>query len=275
MKKTLVLLASLASGIALVLAMDLPRFAFEQVDAGGHSLRMYVCGTGNPTVVFETGGAPSSGGPLEVWEDVQPAVSQFTRTVSYDRAGCGLSEPGPKPRDARQVARELHTALQNADVPPPYLLVGHSFGGPLIRVFAAMYPEDVCGMVLIDPTQEEAIWWDRVHDTNYVQRFDAEGKDVEASLNEAHESRVPENMPVMLITAMGPRPFPNIMTEKDRRYFDELRKIWLQSHTDWVEKLPKGRHIITMDSSHGVPYEQPELIVQTIREMVAQRAQKP
>ena len=251
MKKFLVLLASLTSGVALVLAMDLPRFAFQWVDAGGHPLRMYICGSGNPTVVFESGGAPAGGAPLEMWEDVQPAVSKFTRTVSYDRAGSGLSAPGPKPRDARQAARDLHTALQNAHLPPPYLLVGHSFGGPLNRVFAAMYPDDVCGMVLVDPTQEEAIWWDRAHDTNYVQRFDAEGKDVEASLNEAHESRIPENIPVVLITAMGPRPFPNIMTEKDKRYFVELRKIWLQSHTDWVAKLPKGRHVITEDSSHG------------------------
>ncbi len=275
MKKILILLASLTSSVAVILAMDLPRFAFQHVDAGGHSLRMYICGSGSPTVVFETGGAPASGGPLEVWERIQPAVSQFVRTVSYDRAGCALSEPGPKPRDCRQVALELHTALQNAHVPPPYLLVGHSFGGPMNRVFAAMYPDDVFGMVLVDPTQEEAIWWDRAHDTNYVQRFDEEGKDIEASLNEAHESRVPENIPVVLITAMGPRVFPNIMTEKEHRDFVELRKIWLQSHADWVEKLPKGRHVITEDSGHGVPFEQPELIVQTIREMVGQGAKKP
>ena len=274
MKKILVPLASLASGAALVLAMDLPRFAFQWVYAGGHPLRMYISGSGNPTVVFETGGSPADGGPLEVWEKVQPAVSRFTRTVSYDRAGCGLSAPGPKPRDARQVARELHTALQNAHVPPPYLLVGHSFGGPLNRVFAAMYPDDVCGMVLVDPTQEEAIWWDRAHDTNYVARFDEDSKEIEAALNEAHESRVPENIPVVLITAMGPRALPDVFTEKDKRYFVEGKKVWLQSHTDWVGKLPKGRHIITYDSSHGVPYEQPELIVQTIREMVGEGPKK-
>ena len=272
MKKTLVILASLASGVALVLAMDLPRFACQRVDAGGHSLRMYICGSGNPTVVFETGGAPANGGPLEVWEKVQPAVSRFTRTVSYDRAGSALSEPGPKPRDARQVARELHIALQNARLPPPYLLVSHSFGGPLNRVFAAMYPEDVCGMVLVDPTQEEAIWWDRAHDTNYVERFDEQQRDADASLNEAHTSRVPENIPVTLITAMGPRAFRDILTEKEQRYFVELIKIWRQSHTEWVEKLPKGRHIITEDSTHDVPFEQPELIVQTIRDMVGQNA---
>src|SRR5215468_5122692 len=118
MKKTLPLLAIIISVIAVVLAVDPGRFAFDHVDVGGHQLRMLIRGRGSPTVVFETGGSGDSGGPLEAWERVQPAVSKFTRTVTYDRAGIGFSPPGPKPRDARQIARELHIALQNAHAPP-------------------------------------------------------------------------------------------------------------------------------------------------------------
>jgi pimeloyl-ACP methyl ester carboxylesterase len=107
-------------------------------------------GSGNPTVIFEAG----AGGPLEVWARIQPEVSKFTRTVSYDRAGNGLSKKGPTPRDGRHVATELHTALHNAHVPPPYSLVGHSLGGPYIRVFAGMYPDEVAGMVLVSRSRD-------------------------------------------------------------------------------------------------------------------------
>src|SRR3954453_11900818 len=114
MKKLFVTFALTVSCVSILLALDLGQLAFTRVDAGGHELRMLIAGQGSPTVVFETGGSAGTGGPLECWERVQPSVSKFARTISYDRAGIGWSAPGPKPRDARQVARELHTALHNA-----------------------------------------------------------------------------------------------------------------------------------------------------------------
>lgn len=270
MKKLLMLLAIAISGIAIVLAMDPGRFAFGYVDAGGHKLRMYISGHGSPAVVFEAGGAPAAGGPLESWERVQPALSRFTTTVSYDRAGIGFSSAGPKPRDARQVARELHTALQNALVPPPYVLVGHSFGGPMIRVFADMYPGDVCGLVLIDPTQEEFINWNLARDTEHEKRRDEEWKDIMTSLSEAHESRVPAGIPVTLITAMGPRDLPNFVTEKEKETRKAERQVWLRFHDEWLEKIPNAKHIVTEDSGHGVQFEEPELVIRAVREVVGE-----
>jgi pimeloyl-ACP methyl ester carboxylesterase len=268
MKKLLMTLAAIGSGIAVVLAMDLGRLTFTMVDAGGHELRMLITGNGSPTVVFETGGSPQDGGPLEYWERVQPAVSKITRTVAYDRAGIGRSAPGPKPRDARQVARELHAALHAAHVAPPYILVGHSFGGPLNRVFAGMYPDEVGGLVLVDPTQEEFIDWNQARDSSHKERRDDEWKDIEASLAEAHESRVPPGIPVVLITAMGPRVLPSFVTEKQKEEFNIIRPMWLKFHNDWVEKIPNAQHIVTKNSGHGIPFEEPELIISTIRQMV-------
>jgi pimeloyl-ACP methyl ester carboxylesterase len=269
MKKILILLAVAVSSAAIVLAMDPGRFAFAYPDAGGHKLRMYIAGHGSPAVVFETGGSAAAGGPLEAWERVQPAVSWFTTTVSYDRAGIGSSPSGPKPRDARQVARELHLALQNAHVAPPYVLVGHSFGGPLIRVFAGMYPEGVCGLVLVEPTQEEFIDWNVARNRGHEEeRHDEEWKDIMASLAEAHESRVPAGIPVTLITGMGPRVLPDFVSEKDKEEFKVTRPVWLKFHTEWLEKIPNAKHIVTEDSGHMVPFEQPELVVQAVRELV-------
>ena len=121
---------------------------FVDADAGGHHLHMLIVGEAGPTVVLESG----LGGGLG-WEQVRSGVSSFARAVTYDRAGFGKSEPGPFPRTARQIASELHAALHNAALPAPYLLVGHSMGGPYVRVFAAQYPDEVSGIVLVDPTQ--------------------------------------------------------------------------------------------------------------------------
>ena len=256
--------------VARLMGMRTGRFAFKYIDAGGHPLRMLICGRGSPTVVFETGGIGANGGPLEHWKRVQPEVSKFTSTVAYDRAGIGLSAPGPKPRDARQIARELHTALGNAHVAPPYILVGSSFGGPLIRVFADMFPANVSGMVLVDPAQKEYYNWLQTRDPHLKERQDEGWRDFLASLAQAHESRVPEGIPVVLITATAIHVLPMFLTGKQKKLLNDFVPMWLKFHTEWLEKVPNGKHIITKKSGHAVSFEEPELIVRVIREMVEQ-----
>jgi pimeloyl-ACP methyl ester carboxylesterase len=268
MKRILVAFAAVLSCVAVVLALDLGRLRFRMVDAGGHALRMLIAGRGTPTVVFEAGGSGAAGGPLEAWQWVQPRVSQFATTVAYDRAGIGRSTPGPKPRDARQIARELHTALHNASLSPPYILVGHSFGGPLNRVFADLYPAEVGGLILVDPTQEEFINWNQARDPNRAERQDEEWKEIQASLTQARQSRVPEGLPVILITAMGPRVFPKSMTEKQKEEFRAMKQMWLKFHNDWLNSLSNGEHVVTEKSGHGVPFEEPDLVVRAIRQVV-------
>lgn len=269
------LLAAVVSCVSIVLALDPGRFAFTQIDVGGHSLRMLISGRGSPTVVFETGGSPGAGGPLEYWERVQPAVSKFTSTVSYDRAGTGLSAPGPKPRDARQVARELHAALSAAHVEPPYLLVGHSFGGPLNRVFAGMYPDEIAGMVLLDPTQEGFIEWNQSREGHDETREDEEWKDIQASLDETRGSSIPPGIPVVLITAMGPRVLPSFVTEQQREEMKAVKPMWLKFHEKWIETIPDAHHIVTYDSGHGIPFEEPGLVVRTIKQVVERARTNP
>src|SRR4030095_13219537 len=90
------------------------------------------------------------------WSRVQPNVAGTTRVCSYDRAGLGWSEFGPKPRSASRIVSELHTLLGAAQVPGPYVLVGHSIGGLYLRLYSSTYPADVAGMVLVDTTHEDA-----------------------------------------------------------------------------------------------------------------------
>lgn len=124
------------------------------IDVGGWRLHLNCTGNkrGNaPTVVLESG----SGDFSFDWSLVQPGVARFTRVCSYDRAGNAWSDLGPRPRTMKQVAYELHTALAKAGVKGPYILVGQSIGGLLIRTFASQYKKEVAGMVLVDSTHED------------------------------------------------------------------------------------------------------------------------
>ena len=268
MNKRILPVAVVVSAVAILLAIDPWRFAFASIDAGGHSLRMLLRGEGGPAVVFESGGSPAGGGPLESWDWVQPGVSWFTRTVSYDRAGIGMSAAGPTPRDGIQVARELHRALRNAGVQPPYILVGHSFGGPFIRIFAGLYPDEVAGLILVDPTTEEFVAWETTHDRERAERQGQEWEDIQKTLAQAHASKVPAGCRVCVITAMGPKVVPSFVSDKLKKQMAQLRPKWLEYHKAWVASVPGARHIVTEESGHGVPVEQPKLVIDTIREMV-------
>jgi pimeloyl-ACP methyl ester carboxylesterase len=119
----------------------------DLVELKGRSLHLLSMGEGSPAVVFESGLMST----VLSWGDIQVEIAKDARAVSYDRAGLGWSDPGPAPRDAGQIVNELHQLLEQAHVPPPFILVGHSFGGLTTRLFAARYPEEVAGLVLIDP----------------------------------------------------------------------------------------------------------------------------
>jgi pimeloyl-ACP methyl ester carboxylesterase len=119
----------------------------------GNRCRLFVRerGAGGPTVVFESGIAATN---LN-WFHVQERVAQFTRTASYDRGGLGWSSPASTARTPGNIAAELHSMLENAGFRPPYVLVGHSFGGLVMRRFALQFPEEVSGVVLVDPMRCE------------------------------------------------------------------------------------------------------------------------
>ncbi|MFH8249515.1 alpha/beta fold hydrolase [Microbacterium sp. B2969] len=124
----------------------------QLVDVGDHRLHLYCAGSGGPTVVLEAGGGAAASDLELLRED----VAGDTRVCVYDRAGRGWSEPAATPPHGIQIATELHTLLQRAHVPGPYVLAGHSFGGLYVQMYAARYPREVAGMVLIDSTAPNA-----------------------------------------------------------------------------------------------------------------------
>lgn len=132
------------------------------ISSGHGRLNFYCMGSGSPTVVFDAGFGDWS----PSWAAVQPRIARWTRTCAYDRAGYAFSDPAAMPRTSARIADELHAALHNASLPPPYLLVAHAFGSYNMRVFADRYMRDVAGIVLVDADDgdvEPTKWQTRDH----------------------------------------------------------------------------------------------------------------
>lgn len=140
-----------ASAPAFSTEKDAPKTPGKLVEVGGHAMHFLCTGAGSPTVVVEYG----LGDVSTDWALVQSRVGKFTRVCTYDRAGYAWSEPGPMPRTYTQLNLELHEGLKKLNERFPVVLVGHSFGGGVIRSYAAKYPDEVAGLVLVDIVQEE------------------------------------------------------------------------------------------------------------------------
>jgi pimeloyl-ACP methyl ester carboxylesterase len=257
------------------------------VDIGGHSLHLWCSGNGGPAVVLESG----LGGASFDWGYVQPAVSEFTKVCSYDRAGMGYSDPGPFPRTTRRTADELARLLDRAGVARPVILVGASIGGLMVRVFASEREERVAGLVLVDASHEDqtmdlpsiapfvpilsSLGVFRVLGVSFgpeldalapsVQRFAratafrastyqaaaGEGMSLEQSAAEVKASRRRLSIPVIVITA--------------GRGSDDR---WRQLQRDQVSLSSQGCQMLAERSGHGIPLRQPEIIVKAIHALV-------
>jgi len=123
----------------------------QLIDIGGYRLHIWCMGTGSPAVILDTG----LGGSLLDWGFVQPEAAKFSRVCSYDRAGMGFSDLGPTPRTSRRIAAELHGLLDRIGIRQAVVLVGASFGGFNIRIFASEYPDRSAGLVLVDAAHED------------------------------------------------------------------------------------------------------------------------
>jgi pimeloyl-ACP methyl ester carboxylesterase len=262
------------------------------VDVGGYRLHINCTGAGSPTVIFDSGFV----GAHREWKDVQPWVEQRTLVCSYDRAGLGWSDPSPNPRTSKWMARELHTLLVNAEVPGPYVLVGHSNAAMNIRVFTAQYPSEVAGLVFVDGTNPNYLPENISLDVNrereirffewtasfgiprlfghcplgptdcrqFLQTFARSRKGRAESAREARAAGSLGDLPLTVI-ARDPEFYLKNDNDADRRLLEEG---WQDSEQELARLSTRSTFMIARNSGHSIPAMAPQFVVTAVDDMV-------
>ena len=272
------------------------------VDIGGRSLYLECHGEGSPTVVLEAGYRASA----RYWSDdllhpdaprtmVLPAVAGFTRVCAYDRPGTyasigeedfvSRSDPIAQPRTAPEVVAELHALLQAAEVPGPYVLAAHSLGGLFARLYASTYPDEVIGLVLVDayserlenlmsPEQWQAlVRLNQSVGTDEVIPIPGYG-DVETLKWGADNAVVREAVaasplrPMPLAVLAHGKPFPQA-ADAPGFATGELEGFFRAGNADLATLVPNARFTVASESGHDIHQDQPELVIEAIRQVVA------
>lgn len=231
-------------------------------------VRSYItAGTGPHTVVFESG----LGNGKEVWAPVFNALGTETRVIAYDRAGYGQSEESALARNGAQIVEELRALLQAEGVPAPYILVGHSLGGTIVKLFARTYPQEVAGVVLVD-----------AREANFVQRCKKMGllrllyepprllflwgcsamrRELEAAATTTQQARSTGTFPHV----------PLRVLTHHRPVFHWPRGVaraWADGQSSMVGLSAKGRIKLCDRSGHHIHRDRPDLVVRAIRSVL-------
>lgn len=239
---------------------------------GGRSLYLNCVGSGSPTVVLEAG----FGGDAYNWLAVQPQLGRITRTCAYDRAGLGNSLPLPGVHDAREEISDLQRLLGHAHIYPPYVLVGHSYGGLLVRLFAQAHEKEVGGIVLVDAMGRDqtrrmlAIW--PASEAQALRRSmnSAVRDGVDLAAGEALASRVRTlgHTPLAVITAgKHDAEWGHHVPARLAHAFDQL---WTTMQDELAALSTDHLHVIALRSDHFVQSSdgQPLVVILAVRAVV-------
>jgi pimeloyl-ACP methyl ester carboxylesterase len=230
-------------------------------DVGGYYLRIECQGSGDSTVVFDSGLSQ----PRDTWGVVPGEVSKFARVCTYDRAGVGESDRAGFVRTSEDVVRELRTLLGRAREKGPFILVGHSFGGLNVRLFASDEPDDVAGLVLVDPSHEgqyQKLASDLPHDE--AEEFLAheggendEQMDMLTSASKMQSIAGPSAIPTILLSAQPSSPEDALIAETVANLYATT-----------IGRSHCGRQIILSNTGHFVQLERPTAVIDSINQLV-------
>jgi pimeloyl-ACP methyl ester carboxylesterase len=243
-----------------------------RVDVGGRALFLNCVGEGGPTVLLEAGGMDAS----VVWLTVQSEVATFIRVCSYDRAGLGQSDPAPPgPRTAQDTVADLRLLLMNAGLIGPYVLVGHSYGGLVTRLYASSYPTQVAGLVLVDgspPGWSEGLEKLVPPEARGAVRAFFRGQElgmrepIDLVASEAQVEAATPSPPVpAVVLTHGQPPRPGEFPPDWPR--GEMEKLWQKLQAAQASAI-NGRLIVAADSRHFIHQDQPAVVVEAIRQVV-------
>ncbi|MBK9940627.1 MAG: alpha/beta hydrolase [Kouleothrix sp.] len=225
------------------------------INIGGRRIAAEFAGIGTPTVVFDAFG----GAGTDAWAPLWSAVTAFTHACRYDRAGTGQSDPFPEPVSGRQLVADLHTVLAQTQTAPPFLLVGASFGGAIMQLFARTHPALTAGLILLD-----SMHWDQV--PRFYQSDPRHGAALEEEIA-THLAAV--DWPSTAQQLRNAPPLPTIpLRVISRGRQTVVGAVWADLQRDLVQQSARGQQIIAEQSGHGIVFDQPELVVEVIRALV-------
>lgn len=274
-------LLGLTMGLTMGLVSLMAQAQERQVDIGGRKLHAISMGTGagtgtgpgQATVVFEHGFSMD----LSAWRLVAPELAQRAPVLLYSRAGHGQSDPLSGPPSLAQGSADLAALLKASQLSPPYVLVGHSYGGWSIRDFASRHPEQVAGLVFVEPAHEAL---DQRLQTLDAARLQAENAQ---QLNGAPARFRPWMQHVQQIAAagrlpdVGPLPdVPAVVLTSTKRYEQAPillhtpagMAVWRQLHSELFAQFRSGAHILSPYSGHLMPLEQPALVISAVDQVL-------
>ena len=249
----------------------------SMVDVGGRKLHCMVFGKGKPAVVLISG----SNAPQNYWNPIIPDIAGMTSVVTYDRAGIGKSEMGDLPCDGITTMKELRVLLSKIELPSPYLIVGHSLGGRLARIFASLFPDDIAGLILIDtglwdprnPLPKTPIRIDRNIDSSKIRP--PKGAKSESQCNDliwrqAESITSFPKVPLTVLTAENVQLYPG-MSEDEKINAIKQRKLDQEMLAKIIEG---GKHIIVAGSGHIIMNDKPKAVIDAIKEMINKLGEK-
>ena len=245
----------------------------DTIKVGNYQVQVATLGAGSYTVILEAG----FGRDLGVWRNVAPALAKSAKVVAYSRAGHGKSDPRPEAPTIAARTNELEQLIATAGLKPPFVLVGHSYGGFLIRSYAARHPEQVAGMVFVDPSDEafnvelrklDAAAVDQ--DTRLTEQFmppklHPELRSVQAVLDAGKlpfAGSLPD-VPVAVLTSVQKRAQPQLFLETPAAV-----QVWRGLHERFFRAFSNGSHIVTAESGHNIHQEQPQLVVAAVEGVI-------
>ena len=212
----------------------------------------------NMTIIFESGYGCTS----DYWNPIKEEISKFAQFFIYNRPGLGESEQDDRPKDSKQSVENLHTLLRNANIKPPYVLVGHSIGGANVRLYASKYPEEIAAIILLDSCHEDQnkimppLFTEEMRSI-YFNQFSVEG-----SLNEIQNSleQIGE------VNSLGDIPLTVVSAGLQSYHTTESFAAWNLFQRDLTRLSRKSKHIIVEGAGHLLHIDQPQTIINIIKD---------
>lgn len=241
----------------------------QTVEVNGTTLQAVVDGHGETPVVLVRG--------LENWAKVAKDLESEAHVVRYEPANANGDQRKRAATGVRTQARVLHGLLDTLKIPRPCLLAGHSYGGALVRIYTELYPNEVAGLILVDPFDEGFVDWLKANQAMNYERFRKQAieqyvSDWDDLLAQLRVARVPKEIPVVLLTA-GHRQIragDALETQVKPADFESGAAAIMKAHEAWINKVPNGRRVIVPGAGHDIPGEQPESVVEQIRRTIKQ-----